>query len=175
MKQSSNPIQKLVMQKHSKPQTIKIINRIGEDQKSFDQLMHLFLGKDTELARRASWPLSYVVSAHPELIRKWLPAVLRNLKKENQHPAIYRNTFRFLQEVKIPNSLSPTTFDLALKYILNASYPGAIRAFAITTAWNASNNVPELHKEIQLVLEQVMKEDSPAIRSRGRLVLKKHR
>lgn len=173
MKKSDQTIADLVAAEHSRNQVTRIIKVIGSDQQLFDELMEVFLGKDPELARRSAWALGYVAESHPSLVRKWLPKVLKNLRVKGQHPAMYRNTFRFLETIPIPEKSASQTFDLAIEFVLNAANPGAIRAFAMSTAWNVTKDFPDLERELRIVVEQVMKEDSPAIRSRGRKILSK--
>src|SRR5688500_18556734 len=95
MNNSSLSIAALVSSGHSKSLVNKIIRAVGNDQQRFDGLMKIFLGKDGELARKSSWPVSYIVVDQPQLVRKWFSKILENLSKENQHPAMYRSTFRF--------------------------------------------------------------------------------
>jgi hypothetical protein len=162
-------ISELVSSGHSKSLVNKIIRAVGNDQRRFDELIKIFLGKDGELARKSSWALGYIATDHPQLVRKWLSKILANLSRENQHPAMYRNTFRFLEEIDIPEKHAAEVLNAAYRYTLNAAHPVAIRAFAMTTAWNVVKKYPELAEELRIVTEQVMTEESPAIRSRGNL------
>ena len=161
----------LVASGHSKPLVNKIIRAVGDDQKRFDELMKIFLGKDGDLARKSSWALSYIVVDHPEMVRKWMRQILANLDRENQHPAMYRSTFRFLEAIDIPEKHAAEVLNAAYRYVLNVAHPIAIRAFAITTAWNVVKKYPEMAEELRLITEQVMTEQSPAIRSRGKRIL----
>lgn len=164
-------IRNLVAEQHSKNQVNKIISVVAGNQDYFDDLMRIFLGKDKELARRAAWSLSYIVIRDPSLVQKWFPKIIRNLLIENQHPAMYRNTFRFLEAIPIPRKYSAITIDAAFKFILNAANPVAIRAFAMSTAMNVVRSHPALAGELELVVRQMLNEESPGIRSRSKRVL----
>lgn len=172
MLKNKTSVNHFITAEHSRKNVTRVIKLVGDDQKKFDELMIIFLGTDEELARRAAWPLSYVVLDHPYLVTKWLPKLLRNLDKPNQHPAIYRNTFRFLQDIEIPKKHMSSVLDLAYKYVLNAAHPAAVRAFALTTAWNVVKKYPALAPELRLVAEQVIQENSKAMISRGRRTLR---
>lgn len=165
-------ISHLVAKEHSRRNVDHIIRAVSDDPKQFHELMKVFLGKDGELARRAGWPLSFIVLNHPQLVKKWLPKLVANLDKTDQHPAIYRNTFRFLQEIDIPEKYIAQILDAAYRYVLNAAHPPAVRAFALTTAWNVVSRFPELASELRLVAEQVITEDSKAMKSRGKRTLR---
>lgn len=166
-------IKDVIAKEHSRKNVDRVIRAVGDDQQQFDALMKVFLGNDAELARRAAWPLSYIVQSHPALVRKWFPKLLDNLDKADQHPAIYRNTFRFLQEINFPPRYASRILDTAYRYALNAALPGAIRAFALSTAWNVVSKYPELGPELRLVAEQVITEESKAMKSRGKQVLRR--
>lgn len=165
-------IQHLVAKEHSRKNVTRVIKSVGDDQRQFDELIKIFLGKDEGQARRAAWPLSYIAQDHPKLVRKWFPKLLDNLKRTGLHPAIYRNTFRFLQVIEIPEKYSASVLDIAYKYVLDASNAAAVRAFALTTAWNIVSVYPELASELRLVAEQVITEDSKAMKSRGKRTLR---
>ena len=171
MKRLTN-IKERIASEHSRKNVTAIIRLVGDNQKQFDELMKIFLGKDEELARRAAWPLSYIVQDHPRLVKKWFPGLLDNLDKTGQHPAIYRNTFRFLQVIEIPEKYTTRVLDTAYRYVLNAAHPAAVRAFALTTAWNIVSGYPELASELRLVAEQVITEDSKAMKSRGKRTIR---
>jgi hypothetical protein len=162
----------LIAKEHSRKNVTRIIRFVGDDQKRFDELMKIFLGKDEELARRAAWALSYIVIEHPSLVNKWFPKLIANLKKENLHPAIYRNTFRFMQVIEIPEKHTVEILNAAYKYVLNASNTAAVRAFALTTALNIASKYPELAGELRIVAQQVIKEDSKAMISRGKRTIR---
>lgn len=171
MSKSKSTVTDLLTQSHSKVVTEQVRRSVNADPEKFDELMHLFLGDDTELARRAAWPLSYIVCDSPELIRKWYPQIIAKLKRPDQHHAIYRNIFRFLEEIPIPKKHCAVVFDLAVKYIINAAQPIAVRAFALTTAGNVARTFPELGPELRMIIQQLQEETSAAIRVRCKRLL----
>src|ERR1043166_3202174 len=95
----------MILESHSKSQTNKIINWVGQDQRRFDELVTLFLNDEYRVTQRAAWPLSYIAIAHPDLIKKHLKKLVENLRKPNLHNAIKRNTTRLLQHIPIPKTL----------------------------------------------------------------------
>lgn len=170
MKQSQATIEELVAGEHSKSQVEKIIRSVGHDQSHFDELVSVFLGNEPNLARRASWPLSYIIIEHPHLIKKWLGKIIKNLNKQDQHAAMYRNTFRFLEEIEIPDKYAAQVLDLAYKFANESIHPPAVRAFAITTAWNIVRKFPEMQNELLETIKFLQNHESPAIRARCRQI-----
>lgn len=171
MKKTVQTIAGLVAAEHSRSQVTRIIHAVGSDQKSFDELMRIFLGSDLELARRAAWSLGYIVLNDPKLVAKWFPQIITYLQNTNQHPAMYRNIFKFLQEIDIPEKYAARVLDLAYGYALEASHAIAVRTFALTTAWNISKKFPELQDELLSVIHQLAHNESPALRARIRHIL----
>jgi hypothetical protein len=170
MKKQLNLVE-LVAGSGSRKSVELIIRLVGSDAKRFDELMVVFLGDDEELARRAAWPISYIATEHPGLMKKWFARVVKILNRPDLHPAMYRNVFRFLQTYPVPKRFQAELFDHALAFMNNPKHPPAIRAFAMMTAMNVAGSHPELYSEIELIVKQLMTEPSPAIRSRGRRIL----
>jgi len=87
-----------ILAEHSKAQTTKIVKWIGKSQERFDQLFKLFLNDEYRVTQRAAWPLSYSVHNHPELIRKHLGKLIKNLEKKGLHDSVKRNSVRILRD-----------------------------------------------------------------------------
>ena len=90
-----------ILSEHSKKQTQKIVIWVGHSQARFDELFKLFLTGDSLVTQRAGWPLSNCVALHPELIRKHIGKLIKNVQREGLHNAVKRNTVRILQHVDI--------------------------------------------------------------------------
>src|ERR1700733_4930068 len=96
---------KLLREEHSKKQTDRIVNFIGDDAARFAELIRLFFKGEYRITQRAAWPLSYCVRRHPELIAPYYKQLLDNLQRKDIHVAVIRNTVRLLQDVDIPKRL----------------------------------------------------------------------
>jgi len=93
-------LREAILQEHSKKQTDKIIRFVGTSQVKFDKLVELFLKGEYRVTQRAGWPLSYIVIAHPSLIKNHLRKLISNLEKPDLHNAVIRNTFRICNLLK---------------------------------------------------------------------------
>lgn len=166
-------IQDLIAEEHSSRQMKKVVRLALRNQSAFDELARVFTGRNEELARRAAWAVGYAAAKKPEFAQKHLRPFLNMLDTPNRHPAIYRNTFRFLQNFPLQENVRARVFDLSIRFIMNASHPGAIRAFAMSAAFNACNAYPELLSELKSVLLNLNDEESPAVKNRAGKVLAK--
>ena len=109
-------LKKQILKEHSKKQcTKKIVEWVGNNQKKFNELFHLFLSGEYRVTQRSAWPLSYCVIAHPHFMEDNYEELLGNLKKPNLHDSIKRNTVRLLQAVDIPEKHEGALW----KFVLN--------------------------------------------------------
>jgi len=132
----------------------------------------LFLQDEYRVVQRAAWPLSYCVTAHPQLIQKHLKKIIRYLKKPGIHNAVKRNTVRLLQEIEIPEALQGEVMDICFGYVADPKEAVAVKAFSITVLGNLSKKYPEIIPEISLILEEQMPHETAAFKSRAKKFLK---
>lgn len=162
-----------ILQEHSKAQTLRIVQRIGDDRAAFDELMQLFLHDERTVVQRAAWAVSYCLEAHPEWTEHYLPQLLKNLHGPVPHDAVKRNTVRALQHIEIPDELAGEAADLLFRFATDPQEPVAVRCFSIATLFNICKKEPELLEELRLTIEQIFEnETTPGLRSRGSRTLK---
>ncbi len=161
-----------ILKEHSKKQTNKIIKWIGDDQKKFDDLVLLFLIGESRVTQRAGWPLSYIAIEHPNLIAKHLKKLLLNLRKQDLHNAVIRNTIRLMQFVKIPKQLQGHCAEICFQLLNDKKQPVAIHVFSMSVLGNLCISYPELKLELLLRIEEQMPYATPSFRARARMVKK---
>jgi hypothetical protein len=164
-------IAKELLKEHSKRQTSKVVNYIGNDPKRFNSLIKIFLAGPHRVTQRAAWPLSYCVEAHPELIKPHLKSVLKMLDKKDAHDAVKRNILRFLQEIEIPKRFYGLVTDRCFAF-MDTKEPIAVRVFAMTVLANIAKQEPDLKKELRIVIEDQLPYASAGYLSRARKVLR---
>ena len=164
-------LQHILLKKHAKSTTESVINWVGDDVDRFDSLMKLVLGQDQQLAQRAAWAMSYLVTEQPQLIYPYLDQLLTSVQQP-VHDAIKRNTFRFLKEIEIPESSLSLAVDTCFKILENKKESIAVTCFALHTLLHYSKIIPELKNEILFVLELHQDTEAPAVRSTIRKVKK---
>ena len=100
----------------------------------------------------------------PDLLSGYYKQLITKLKQPDNHPAIRRNILRVLQHADVPEKYQTELLDFCFPIIKSEAEPGAIRAFAITTAATICKNYPELSQELELVfLELALVPQSPAV------------
>lgn len=161
-----------VLATRSKQQVVKLVQWVGKDAARFKQLMTLFLQEDEEIVRRSAWVIGHCVEAHPNLMQPWLKPMIKKMKQPGAHCAIKRNGVRILQFINIPKRLQGTVADLCFKYLSSIDEPIAVRTFSMTVLMKIAEQEPELKKEIELTVRQMLPYSTPAFRARAKMVLK---
>ncbi len=163
---------KLLQEEHSKKQTDRIVNYIGDDKQRFAILMNLFFKGEYRITQRAAWPLSYCVRRHPELITPYFKPLLDNLARKDIHIAVIRNTVRLLQDVSIPKRYHGGVMSTCFEFIESPETPIAVKAFSLTILSHLAIDYPEIRRELKLIIEEQWVHATPAFRSRAKRVLR---
>jgi len=165
-------LRKTILAEHSKANCNRIVTWVGDSQKRFDELFNLFLNDEYRVVQRAAWPLSNIAIAHPDLLKKHFPKLIKNLHKPKLHPAVKRNTIRLLEQITIPQRLHGEVMSLCFDYINSPDEPVAIKAFSLTVLDNLSKQYPEIKQELKTIIEDRWDYESAAFRSRARKIMK---
>ncbi len=160
-----------ILREHSKAQTLKIVNYIGNDKERFAELMNLFLGNTYRVTQRAAWVVSNCAEAHPELIKPYLKRMLNYLSKP-VHDAVKRNTIRTLQDIAIPKKLQGKATDICFQFLCSNDETIAVKVFSMTVLHNLSKEHPDLKNELRIAIEEQMPYASAGFKSRGKKILK---
>lgn len=166
-------LREAILEEHSKRQCMRIVKWIGNDKKRFAELIRLFTGNEYRVVQRAAWPLSYCVIDHPALVRPHLGKLIRNLAKPGLHPAVARNTLRFLQDIEVPEKYLGELTENCFRLFQNRESPIAVKVFSMTVLTNIAKKEPDLAREIRLLIEPLLEEGSPGEKSRGKRMIKK--
>lgn len=160
-----------ILKEHTRANADKIVRWIGDSQQRFDHLVDLFLHDEYRVVQRAGWPLSYAAREHPNLTRKHLGSLIRNLKKPGLHNAVKRNTVRLLEQMQVPQKYQGELMDLCFGYIADPTEKAAIKAFSLTVLENLAKQYPEINAELKTVIEDRWDYETAAFRSRAKKIL----
>lgn len=164
-------IKKEILKEHSKRQTTKVVNYVGNRPARFKVLVKTFLAGPYRVTQRAAWPLSYCVQEHPNLIKPHLKSILKMLDKKDAHVAVKRNIMRLLQDIEIPKSLYGALIDKCFA-LMDPTETIAVRVFSMSVLAEIAKREPDLKKELSIVIEDQLPFASAAYVSRARKVLK---
>lgn len=157
----------LVRRPQTKQNVNEVIQFIGEDETLFSELMELFLSDDQRISQRASWALGHIGEAHPQLLQPHLDTLLEQMRRNDRHNSIRRNTVRIFQFVDIPESISGELYSLCLAYIEDPKEMIAVRAFSMTVCERIASRYPDLIPELIATIENATPTGSAGIKNRG--------
>jgi hypothetical protein len=160
-------LRETILSGHSKAQTMKIVNWVGNSQIRFDELFNLFLNSEYRIVQRSAWPISYCVIDHPNLIKKHFKKLIEQLKKSGQHVAVRRNIVRLLQHIEIPLKYHGEIMDICFRFIAAHDEAIAVKAFSITVLQKLSAKYPQIRQEIKLIIQERWDYESNAFKSRA--------
>lgn len=161
---------------HSKKQTSEIVERIGTDQKKFDELFLSFMNGEPKVVQRAGWPLSYAVIANPSFITKHYPALFKKLKDPAQHDAVHRHIMKMFSVIDTyPEKYHGALMDQCLRFIEDPKTKVAIQAYSFRTLTRLCKPYPEIIPEIELIIDERMPDAKAAFKASAKQYLKKVR
>ena len=166
-------LQQMLLEDHHKKQVELVRQWVGNKADRFAQLIAVVTGPEADLARRAAWPMSFIVEAMPEMAAPHLPALVALLRQKKLHNAIPRNVTRALQFIEIPEGLHGEVLNHCLSYIQDLQEKAAIKAFSLTILHKLSHIYPEILTEIQTIVTERIPYESPAYKARAKVFLKK--
>ena len=162
-----------LQKEHSKEQALKIANYACSSDNHFAELMHCFLLNEYRTPQRAAWSVSWAAIKKPEMINPYIKDLVAQLSRKDVHPAVIRNSVRVLEKINIPEMYHADVMNACFSFIEDATTPGAIKAFSLTTLHNLSNIYPDIKSELKLIIESKFGNEKPAFQSRARKILKK--
>ena len=161
-----------ILREHSKRQSVRLAQWIGNDSDRFRELMELFLKGEYRVTQRAAWIVSHCALKHPNLIVPWLKKMIRKMQEPGVHEAVPRNVLRIFEEIEIPPDLLGMIATLCFDYLGSGESPIAVKVYSMAILSRICMKEPDLKKELHAVIEQMLPYSGPAIRSRGKRVLK---
>lgn len=156
---------------HSKANSLKIADYIGDNHEKFADLMKIFFNAEYRLSQRAAYVFMISVDRCPNLVKPYLEKLVSQLERKDVHDSIRRNIVRAFQYIEIPINLQGRIFSHCIDFIENMNETIAIRAFALTVATRIAEKEPELINELCLTVEKYMPNPTPALQVRMRKLL----
>lgn len=161
----------LVLEEHTRQQAEHIAEIIAAEPEALATGLWLLKNAEQPIPQRISWSLEIAGSINPDafapyadLLVDWLPAF--------DHPAEFRNVTKLLRHAPLPDTKVVDLFELCLKWILDPKVLAATRANCMDVAFRVSKMEPGLRRENALAIREAMRHGGPAIKARGRQVLK---
>ena len=163
-------IKKEILKGHSKERALLIANYVGAKQDRFTELIQLFFESPYRLIQRVTWPIELCLKKHPKLIDPHLGNMVKRLKSPVP-VALKRNTLRLWQYLDIPKPLKGNVADICFGLLSGTKESIAVKVFSMTVLANLTKEIPELCRELKLLLEGQYPYGSAGFKSRTRKVI----
>ena len=164
-------LREALLAEHSKSQTLRIAEKIGDSGSRFGELMELFFSNEEIITARAAWVVGHVAEARAHLVSPYLTRLLENLRRP-VHDAVRRNTLRFVQGAELTEDQMGLAADLCFSIVPDPNQPPAVRAYALTICHRICEAEPALGDELKLIIENSFNDSPAAFKSRARKILK---
>lgn len=170
--QNSFDLRVEILKSHSKYNTVRVAAMISRDEKLFGHLMDLYFEYvDQDLARKAAWVLRYAVEKNPDLINPYIPEILDYISKDGLHDAVKRNGLAILSETQLPKKIYGRLTDLCFRLLQSEREPVAVKAFSMDILNNIGKEIPEIQRELKLLLNEILPYQSRGIKARAKKIL----
>ncbi|MEN6452927.1 MAG: hypothetical protein ABFD10_01635 [Prolixibacteraceae bacterium] len=121
---------------------------------------------------RAAWIMDKVNTSNSDLIKPYLPALFKALKK-TKNLSKMRHFLKIITCHQIPGRQQGFLFDFCMNTYTNQSIPVAVRAHALQILFNIALDEPGLKPELTQILEHELSQDQSAgIRAKARNILR---
>ena len=164
-------LKQTLLEEHSKLQCDKIVKWVSGKQDRFDELFELFITGENQVAQRAAWPVSFCIIRDPTLLTNHWKLFLSNLKKQDIHDAVKRNSVKVLTVITLPKKYEGEIMNLCFDYVASLTEPIAVKAYALTVLHKLAESYPEIIPEIKLLIDDQPRR-SAAFISRANKLLK---
>ena len=156
---------------HSKENRDVLVNYLLQNPIEIGSLMALFFSQNHLLVQRAAWVVGTLGEIKPALLQPYFPRMIKEIRKKDAHVAVRRNVLRVLQFQTVEEALWGELYDTCIRFLEDKNETVAVKAFAMTTAFNIVKKVPELKHELSVAIEQILPEGTAGEKSRGQKIL----
>jgi hypothetical protein len=150
-----------------------LVQMVYENTLLLKPLLEISFQQEEPWCQRASRVITIAACRFPEIIKPFVTLILANLF-ELKSESVRRNFLKIFADVdvKLSQKEQSLLLDHCIGY-LSGSYPIAVRVYSMEVLFRLSLKHPDLQKELYLIISDQMTDDSVAVKSRGKRILKK--
>jgi hypothetical protein len=160
------------MEEHSRAQAVMIADIIIKKPLLLKELIEIIFTEEEPVSRRAAWPLRFIHERDISLLYNYLPIIIIKLP-EIKSVAIQRNFLYIIAYSNVPEFYSGQLIDFTSKILTNKSSPVASLIYSIDIFFSHSKEYPELLNELRIMIELLLPNATPGVRSKGLKTIRK--
>lgn len=157
---------------HSRQQSLKLVEWVGDNPKRFDELMQLYFSNQKKISQRTAMAISYIFEQKPDFFLPYISKMVAQLD-DDIHDALIRCTFKVLTLIEIPEKIESEVLQKAYQFFSTGNYPPAIKVHAMQTIYNIAQKYPELKLELKASIEMQIPNGSTGFKNRAFKLLNK--
>jgi hypothetical protein len=143
----------------SKVIVVELAEKAIAEKAFFNELLAIYNGTDFRLTQRVAWVFSYLAERNPTEMRKCEQVLLNRLQQEDATDAIKRNTMRIWAYTGLSTENDGLVFDICISYLMGHEAV-AIKAHAMSVAYELAKPWPELRSELKVAIEDLYERES---------------
>jgi len=150
-----------------------LVTRIVENPSWIKPLLEISLQEKEPWCQRASRVLAITGCRFPAFLKPYTSLILKKLF-ELKSQSVRRNFLKIFADVdvKLSQKEQSLLLDHCIGY-LSGSYPIAVRVYSMEVLFRFSMKHPDLHKELRLIISDQLHDNSAAVKSRAKRIIKK--
>ena len=133
---------------------------VAADEKLFNLLFQLIFSRDKRLAWRSCWIIDTASEDAPDLLEDKLPEIIAGFLSTS-NSSLKRHFTRILCRYRLPEECLGAIINRSFE-LLVPSEPTSVRVFAMQLLFNISQQLPDLKRELILVIENLSEERGSA-------------
>ena len=162
---------KQLLKEHSRSNTDKIANAIGNDPVEFKKIIDIFYKEEAPLPQRSAWLLIVANDKYPELLKPYLKLFIDTVQTFKV-PTVKRGMLQVLSLHKIPEKQQGKLLNISFGYVLSSDETLAVKVFSLQCIGNIAKEHPEIIPELKAAIEDQLPKTTAGFHARARLVLK---
>lgn len=166
-------LREAILAEHSKANTQKIVQWIGNDPEKIQKLIDILFKDEYRVVQRVAWVLSDVAKIHPGAVQKYVPLLTEKLKDTDAHIAVKRHIYRMFEFLELPDTIHGDLMNDCFESLMNPGEALAVRAFAMGILARLVKTYPDIGNELRLIIEDALQHEAAAsFKSRAKKILK---
>lgn len=164
-----------ILEEHSRRQAELIADYIGTHPDRLQELWQTVQDGEPPVPQRGSYAMTVIHDRSKKTWAPFVPDFVRFLEKEDDyHDAVYRNLYRSLADLPLPEDedLQAVLLDAAFEQLNSAQTAIAIKVHALAVLYRLCVLWPDLRNELEAAIRIQMTHGSTGFNSRSRKILK---
>jgi len=155
----------------SKANTLLVCNYIISNPNSLDELYNLIFTGKGKTKWRAAWVFEHVFLAQPDMINPYIPELIKRFP-DIKDDGVRRHFAKILSLSDINAMADGNLIDTCFSQLMSETIPVAVKTQCMQILFNITREYPDLKRELIMVLEEQMPNNSAGFKSRANKLIK---